>query len=173
MIFLILPVWWVPCVLVPIVPVLSLVPWWCTRGATPKDTRIFNAKRRQGEQHFKHEENKIQIRIVVIPYIVPMFFIERDLLKTCAALRIYPSAKLETKNRHVSSESHLQLQLPPGRLFQTASCWVPSWAPMRRHHLYGVGPGSWFMSPNFDVSSLRDFEQGNHKIVLIDVGVKK
>ena len=93
MIFLILPVWWVPCVLVPIVPVLSLVPWWCTRGATPKDTRIFNAKRRQGEQHFKHEENKIQIRIVVIPYIVPMFFIERDLLKTCAALRIYPSAK--------------------------------------------------------------------------------
>ena len=159
MIFLILPVWWVPCFLVPIVLLVSLVPWWYTRGATPKgEPPERTHKKRRGEQHFKHEENKIQIRIVVIPYIVPMFFIERDLLKTCAALRIYPSAE-NPKKKHVSSESHVELQLPPGRLFQTASCWVPSWAPMRRHHLYGVGPGSWFMSPNFDVSSLRDLNK--------------
>ena len=94
MIFLILPVWWVPCFLVPIVLLVSLVPWWYTRGATPKgEPPERTHKKRRGEQHFKHEENKIQIRIVVIPYIVPMFFIERDLLKTCAALRIYPSAE--------------------------------------------------------------------------------
>lgn len=166
MIFLILPVWWVPCVLVPIVPVLSLVPWWCTlchppkRGATRKDTRI-ERKKTTGEQHSNMKKTRFKSELLFFHILFQCFSL-KEIFSKHAQHCAYTLLLKTQKNHHVSSESHLQLQLPPGRLFQTASCWVPSWAPMRRHHLYGVGPGSRVMSPNFDVSSLRDFEQGNH-----------
>ena len=63
MIFLILPVWWVPCVLVPILPVVSP---WCLGGApgeppqrtheflTPKDDRV-NSILNMKKTRFKSE----------------------------------------------------------------------------------------------------------------------
>ena len=98
MIFLILPVWWVPCVLVPILPVVSP---WCLGGApgeppqrtheflTPKDDRV-NSILNMKKTRFKSE--------VLFHILFRCLFIERDLLKTCAALRIYPSAKNPKKN---------------------------------------------------------------------------
>ena len=103
MIFLILPVWWVPCFLVPILPVLSLVPWWCTlchppeRGATRKDTRI-ERKKTTGEQHLNMKITRFKSE-VLFHILFRCLFMKKRSFQNMRNWRVvaYPLANLETK----------------------------------------------------------------------------